>query len=120
MSAQPPIIIRLTATARSRGWQKYLVRFGVLAAFVFLGYSLVGGNFGLLRIRKLTRERQALETQKLHATVELYDLVRLSEQLRTDRRFGEYFARQKYHFARPEEKVYIFRAPESVTGNGDQ
>ncbi len=122
MGAQAPIVIRLTETAqkRTRVLKKYFLRFGVLAGFVFLSYSLVGGNFGLLKIRKLLREKQALETQKLHATVELFDLARLAEQLRSDRRFWEYFARQKYHFARPEEKVYIFRAPEGDNWHGDQ
>jgi cell division protein FtsB len=79
------------------------------ALFVFL--FAIGGNYGLLNVVKLRRERTALESRNRALEEERDRLRQEIVRLKYDKREIERVARQNYGMAKPGEKVIKFVEP---------
>lgn len=101
-------------------WKRRLKQFSLICLAVFLVYSFLGGNFGYIRIKKLIHKQRELKAEQRDLIIQLSELSRLKEQIQSDPRFLEYFARQRYHLVYPDEKVFIFRPEPPASRYGNQ
>ena len=89
--------------------RRRLVRIVLALIGVFFVWSCLDGEYGLIRIAKLSNERNGIAQTNQRKTAELIDAVRIRELLKTDRTYIEYIARTRYHMAAPNETIYRFR-----------
>jgi cell division protein FtsB len=89
----------------------------VPAVFIlFILFFTVFGERGLLSIRQLVREKQALQVKADELKAENERLKREIEALRSDRRYLESIARRDFGLVRPNEIIYQFPPPEKSDG----
>ncbi len=87
------------------------------AVFIlFILFFTVFGDRGLLSIRQLVREKQALQIKADELKAENERLKREIEALRSDRRYLESIARKDFGLVRPNEIIYQFPPPEKSDG----
>ncbi|MFH0920784.1 MAG: septum formation initiator family protein [Fibrobacterota bacterium] len=88
--------------------RKKMILLAVAAVVLFLFAFLLGGNYGLLNMVELRKERRGLAQQLRAMQAERDSLQRGLQRLRTDKSEIERIAREKYGMARPGEKVIKF------------
>lgn len=89
--------------------RRRLVRVVLALIAVFFIWSCFDNEYGMVRIIKLTMERDGIAQANQRKTAELIDAVRIRELLKSDRSYIEYIARTRYHMAAPDETIYRFR-----------
>ena len=97
---------RLLSTVRRRARVLRLRRGLVWGAILFAAYTYLGGPHGFINYRKLKNEEQALLNRRRELTARAVDLEGQIARLRTDTLYIEQVARERYGFARPDERVY--------------
>jgi cell division protein FtsB len=91
--------------------RKKLIWAAVLGALLLFFLFVVGGNYGILKIVSLYRERKGLEKRISTLQSERDSLKSDIEKLKGDVREIERVARENYGMARPGEKVLKFVEP---------
>lgn len=88
---------------------------GLLTGTLFVVLFVIGGNYGILNILKLRKERAVLETQISGLEHSRDSLKIVITKLRYDVQAVERVAREEFGMARPGEKVIKFvRARDTV------
>lgn len=91
-------------------WQrvpKYLKNFYVVFGSVFLVWMLFFDSNDFVTRYKLTRELRELEGQKAYFREMIEDVRQDREELMSNPRLLEKFAREKYLMKKPTEDVYV-------------
>ena len=83
----------------------------IVSILLFLLAFLLGGNYGLINMIELRREKRELKAQLRAVQAERDSLVRDITRLQNDKSAIERIAREKYGMARPNEKVIKFVDP---------
>jgi len=89
--------------------RRRLVRIALAFIAVFFVWSCFDSEYGMVRIVKLSMERDGIAQSNQRKMAELIDAVRIRELLKSDRGYIEYIARTRYHMAAPNETIYRFR-----------
>jgi cell division protein FtsB len=88
--------------------KRRLIWVGVAAVAVYLGYTFIGSDTGLLRIAALQRENEILRQKKLDLAVRVNDLERLRKAQARDPMLEERVARERFHLVKKDEILYRY------------
>lgn len=73
---------------------------------IFLIYTFFGGPFGFIHYQKLKNRQADLLLESRHLTARAADMEQQIHRLQFDTLYIEKVARERYGFARPEERVF--------------
>lgn len=90
-------------------FRRKIIRIGFWVIGVTFIYSLFSGTYGIPRIVRLEMQKTALIESHRHKTAALIDAVRVRQKLRTDDRFIEAIARERYYMVYPGETIYRYQ-----------
>ena len=96
---------------KTAGKRRPWIRWALAAFVLFLGYQILTGPRGLLKIRELQAQRDALQAQIDSLQLRKAELEAEKRRLLTDTAYIERIARKELGMARPGEKVYRFVEP---------
>lgn len=96
---------RQTETARSPRWKIGLVLLAIAAVI----YLFVGGDEGLLAIRRQSRHLEDLQARIARLEAENDSLRQVLQMLESDLEYIEKVAREEYGMIKPGERVYRLR-----------
>ncbi len=103
---------------KERGFKRKTIRFIVYLAALYMAYLFCVGDYGLFRIQRLYRQREALEREYRGLVAEAVDYSSRLRRLNTDSQYLEWLARTRYGFSRPGEAIYhIKKAPGAPNGH---
>ncbi|HYR52596.1 MAG TPA: septum formation initiator family protein [Candidatus Dormibacteraeota bacterium] len=83
-------------------------------ALGFLVYSFIGGQTGLIRIRALQSETQALRTRKVALATEAERVDQNRENMAKDPLVTERVARERFHMVKKGEILYRYQEEDSA------
>jgi cell division protein FtsB len=86
-----------------------------ILALVFLAYTFVLSDTGLVRILALRSENEALRGQKIDLAVRVHDLEQRRQAQAKDPLLEERVARERFHLVREGEILYRYQDPEAGT-----
>ncbi len=89
--------------------RKRLIKGGLVILAVLFVWSCFDSEYGILRIAKLSMERNAIARANQRELVQLIDATRIRNLLKSDKGYIEFIARTRYHMAAPNETIYRFR-----------
>lgn len=89
------------------------MRSGIVLLVAFISYSFLGGEFGFLNLLRMQRHKSQLEVEKRQLIAEIVDLEARLERIKSDSRYVEKLAREKYGLAKKGE--VIIRIPEKLS-----
>jgi len=92
--------------------KQILIRTAVFSLTIFLLYSYLGGEFGLLNLLRMQRKRENLKVEKRQLIAEISNLEERFERAQTDTAYIEKLAREKYGLVKDGEVV--IRVPENL------
>jgi len=95
-----------TADARLR---RKITRYAFWTIGLLFFYSLMAGTYSIPRIVRLELQKNALEESNRQLLVELIDNDRVHKMLESDPIYLERIARTRFHMARPDETIYLYR-----------
>ena len=95
-----------TADARLR---RKVVRYAFWVVGTLFLYSLMVGTYNIPRIIRLEMQKSALVETNQRLLVNLMDNDRIRKMLESDRIYLEHIARTRFHMARPDETIYLYR-----------
>ncbi len=95
-----------TADARLR---RKVVRYAFWGVGILFFYSLMVGTYSIPRIVRLELQKSALIETNQRLLVNLMDNDRIRKMLESDRIYLEHIARTRFHMARPDETIYLYR-----------
>jgi len=95
-----------TADARLR---RKVVRYAFWTVGILFFYSLMVGTYSIPRIIRLELQKSALAESNRQLLVELIDNDRVRKMLESDPIYLERIARTRFHMARPDETIYLYR-----------
>lgn len=93
------------------GFKRKSVRLGIGLAILYLIYLFCAGDYGLMRIHRLTEQREELQAEYRQIIAEAVDYSYSLRRLNTDPHFVEWLARTRYGFSRPGETIYHLKFP---------
>jgi len=85
--------------------------------FLYFAYLFCAGDYGLLRIYRLTRQQKELDKQYYAIATEAADYSYRLRRMETDPYFVEWLARTRYGFSRPTDIIYHLKLPNSTNGH---
>jgi len=88
------------------GFKRKARRFLLYLGLLYIAYLFCAGDYGLLRIYRLSQERDALQVNYQTIMAEAFDYRYSLRRIKTDPHFVEYIARTYYGFSRPDEVIY--------------
>lgn len=92
------------------GFKRKGIRLAIGLAVVYLIYLFCAGDYGLLRIRRLHDQRDALQAEYREIMAEAVDYSYYLRRIRADPHFVEWLARTRYGFSRPNEIIYHLKS----------
>jgi cell division protein FtsB len=95
-----------TADARLR---RKVIRYAFWGMGILFFYSLMVGTYGIPRIIRLEVQKSALVESNQQLLVNLIDSDRVRRMLESDPIYLERIARTRFHMARPDETIYLYR-----------
>jgi cell division protein FtsB len=95
-----------TADARLR---RKVLRYAFWTVGILFFYSLMAGTYSIPRIIRLELQKSALIESNHQLLVELIDSDRVQKMLESDPIYLERIARTRFHMARPNETIYLYR-----------
>ncbi|MDH3890268.1 MAG: septum formation initiator family protein [candidate division Zixibacteria bacterium] len=95
-----------SADARLR---RKVVRYAFWSVGLLFFYSLMVGTYSIPRIIRLEMEKTELAESNRQLLVNLVDNDRVRKMLESDTIYLERIARTRFHMARPEETIYLYR-----------
>ena len=81
-------------------------RFLLYLGLLYIIYLFCAGDYGLMRIYRLTQEKEDLQADYQILVAEIADYHYYLRRIKTDPHFVEYIARTYYGFSRPNEVIY--------------
>lgn len=78
------------------------------AIILFILFFTVFGERGVLRIYRMTQEKEDIQKKAIQIKTENEQLKREIEALKSDRRYLESIARKEFGLVRPNEIIYQF------------
>jgi cell division protein FtsB len=93
------------------GFKRKSLRLGIGLAVLYLIYLFCAGDYGLMRIYRLNRQRDDLRAEYRTLVAEAVDYSYSLRRLKSDPHFVEWLARTRYGFSRPEETIYHLKFP---------
>ena len=106
--------LRLPPPEKKRRKKQFFLWGGVLV-LGFLIYSFIGGQTGLIRIRALHQETQALRERKVALGAEADRVDRNRASMAKDPLLTERVARERFHMVKKGETLYRFQEAEDST-----
>ena len=94
--------------ARQARVRKHLPRLLLAIVGLWIGYGLIAGEAGLLRILALKRQARALEAEVARLEAQTRQRREERDRLRSDPAYLEKIAREDFGLARPDELVFRF------------
>ncbi|HEX2613241.1 MAG TPA: septum formation initiator family protein [Fibrobacteria bacterium] len=98
------------------GKRRPWIRWVLIAFVIFVGYQVMSGPRGILKIRELRAQRDSLQTQIDSLQHRKAELEAEKNRLLTDTTYLERIARKELGMAKPGEKVYRFVTPSAKEG----
>lgn len=95
-----------TADARLR---RKIVRYAFWGVGILFFYSLMVGTYSIPRIIRLELQKSALVETNQRLLINLIDNDRIRQMLESDPIYLEHIARTRFHMARPDETIYLYR-----------
>ena len=95
--------------------KKQLFLWGGVLVLGFLIYSFIGGQTGLIRIRALHQETQALRERKIALAAEADRVDRNRADMAKDPLLTERVARERFHMVKKGESLYRYQEAEDST-----
>lgn len=95
-----------SADARLR---RKIVRYAFWTVGLLFFYSLMVGTYSIPRIIRLELEKQELVESNQQLLINLIDNDRVRKMLESDPIYLERIARTRFHMARPNETIYLYR-----------
>lgn len=92
---------------RKRRW----ILMGAGAVAVYLAYTFILSDTGLVRIAALKKENETLRQKKVELAVQVNDLERRRKQQSNDPLLEERVARERFHLVKKDEILYRYQAP---------
>ena len=96
----------LLAAIRRRARVQRARRVLFWGGLVFLLYVFIGGPYGLIKYQKLGAQEHRLQEEQRRMTADIADLELEISRLKDDTLYIEKVARERYGYARPDERVY--------------
>jgi len=93
------------------GFKRKTIRLGIGFAVLYLIYLFCAGDYGLVRIYRLTNQREELKAEYQALIAEAADYSYSLRRLKSDPHFVEWLARTRYGFSRPQETIYHLKFP---------
>lgn len=93
------------------GFKRKSIRLGIGLAVLYLVYLFCAGDYGLMRIYRLTSQRDNLQAEYRSIVAEAVDYSYNLRRLKSDSHFVEWLARTRYGFSRPQETIYHLKFP---------
>ncbi len=93
------------------GFKRKTVRLGIGFAVLYLIYLFCAGDYGLVRIHRLTNQHEELKAEYQALVAEAADYSYSLRRLKNDPHFVEWLARTRYGFSRPQETIYHLKFP---------
>jgi cell division protein FtsB len=87
----------------------------VILGAVFLAYTFLLSDTGVVRILSIGRENEALRKKKIDLAVKVHDLERRRQAQAKDPLLEERVARERFHLVREGEILYRYQDPETGT-----
>jgi cell division protein FtsB len=84
---------------------------GAGAVAVYLAYTFILSDTGLVRIAALKKENETLRQKKVELAVQVNDLERRRKQQSNDPLLEERVARERFHLVKKDEILYRYQAP---------
>ena len=95
------------------GRKRRLIWVGAGVVAVYLAYTFILSDTGLLRIAALKRENGTLRQQKVDLAVRMNDLERRRKQQTRDPLVEERVARERFHLVKKDEILYRYKVAPS-------
>ena len=86
---------------------KIIINRYLVATLAFLVWIIFFDNYSLIRQYKLNRQLQGVEEMKQHYRSQIEENKKELQELMTDKKTLEKFAREKYLMKRDNEDVYV-------------
>jgi cell division protein FtsB len=93
------------------GFKRRTIQLVIGLAVLYLVYLFCAGDYGLMRIYRLSHQRDELKTEYLTIVAEAVDYSYGLRRLKNDPHFVEWLARTRYGFSRPSETIYHLKFP---------
>ena len=108
-SPEEPAPRYLRVQPRERQKRRRLILAGAALLGSYLAYSFIGTESGLLRIRALQRENEALRGRKVELAVRANEAEQARKAAAHDPLLEERVARERFHLVKKDEIVYLYR-----------
>jgi cell division protein FtsB len=108
--AKPPaqrFLRRRPAAEGGRNRRLYLV--GAGAVLVYLAYTFIWSDTGLIRIAGLKKENETLREKKVELAVQVNDLELRRKRQANDPLLEERVARERFHLVKKDEILYRYK-----------
>jgi len=102
---------------QERGTRRKTGQVLICLLFFYFVYLFCAGDYGLLRIYRLTRQQNDLNQQYYAIATEAADYSYRLRRMETDPYFVEWLARTRYGFSRPTDIIYHLKLPRSSNGH---
>lgn len=89
--------------------RRRLIKIGLAVITALFVWSCFDGEYGIIRIAKLSMERNTIARANQRELAQLIDATRIRDLLKSDKGYIEFIARTRYHMAAPNETIYRFR-----------
>ena len=96
--------------------RRRLVLLAGAAAGVFLAYSFLMSDTGLLKIAGLKNETETLRRQKVDLALRVNDVERHRQEQAKDPMLTERIARERFHLVKDGEILYRYKEPSGSDG----
>ncbi|HEU4940567.1 MAG TPA: septum formation initiator family protein [Candidatus Eisenbacteria bacterium] len=96
--------------------RRRLVLLAGAAAGVFLAYSFLMSDTGLLKIAGLKNETETLRRQKVDLALRVNDVERRRQEQAKDPMLTERIARERFHLVKDGEILYRYKEPSGRDG----
>ena len=96
--------------------RRRLVLLAGAAAGVFLAYSFLMSDTGLLKIAGLKKETETLRRQKVDLALRVNDVERRRQEQAKDPMLTERIARERFHLVKDGEILYRYKEPSGRDG----
>jgi cell division protein FtsB len=96
---------------KPHGKRRPWIRWALIVLVLFIGYQVLSGPRGILKIRDLRAQRNSLQAQIDSLVIRKAELETEKRRLLTDVTYIERLVRKELGMAKPGEKVYRFVTP---------
>ena len=93
------------------GFKRKTMRLTIGLGILYLIYLFCAGDYGLIRIYRLTEVRDELKAEYRDLVAEAVGYSYSLRRLKSDPHYVEWLARTRYGYSRPDETIYHLKIP---------